>query len=96
MINWKDDLQEEMREQAKLIINSVAFLEQQIYNKLAQLDEAMNNDYTEDGESLAKEIKSLLKKVNNENKNMDAFMSKYGKKIKNEETSILSHLKQKK
>jgi hypothetical protein len=96
MTNQKEDLKTEMTEQAMLILNSVAFLEKQIYNKLAQLDEAINNNYLQDADILDKEVKSLLKKINDENKNMEIFMSKYKKEIKNEEKTILSSIKQKK
>jgi hypothetical protein len=96
MTNQKEDLKTEMTEQAMLILNSVAFLEKQIYNKLAQLDEAINNNYLQDADILDKEVKSLLKKINDENKNMEIFMSKYKKEIKNEKKTILSSIKQKK
>ena len=85
-----EDLKAQMVTDAMVIIASVGFLEKQINEKLALLEEAVNNGYTEDVKSLDRQVLALVKKVGRENRNMDSFMEKYGKAIRNEEETILS------
>ena len=84
-----------MLNEALLIVRSVGFLEKQIQIKTSELEEAYNNDYFNDIELLEKQVRALIHKVGEENKNMDIFMLKYEKEIKNEKEAILSCVEQK-
>ena len=86
-----ESLKSRMLADAMLIFDSVAFLERQINNKMAEIDEAENNGY--DGSELALQLKSLLSKIDKENDNMDIFMQKYEKEVTNEKKTILSDIK---
>ena len=86
-----ESLKSRMLTDAMLIFDSVAFLERQINNKMAEIDEAENNGY--DGSELALQLKSLLSKIDKENDNMDIFMQKYEKEVTNEKKTILSDIK---
>lgn len=88
-----EDLQEQMKKDALVIIASVGFVEREIERNFSLLEEAVNNGYHEDVKLLEKRILSLVAKVGDENKNMDDFMLKYKKVIQNEKTAILSGLK---
>lgn len=86
-----ESLKSRMLTDAMLIFDSVAFLDRQINNKMAEIDEAENNGY--DGSELALQLKSLLSKIDKENDNMDIFMQKYEKEVTNEKKTILSDIK---
>ena len=86
----KEDLNTQMVNDAMVIIASVGFLEKKINEKLSLLEEAVNNDYAEDVKSLDIQVLALVKKVGRENRNMDIFMAKYGKAVRNEKKTILS------
>ena len=89
----EEERNEQMMEEAMLIIDSVAFLETQIHNALGELQEAANNRLFDDADRIEARIRSLLKKTNDENRNMDDFLSKYEDKI-NEKKTILSSAEQ--
>jgi hypothetical protein len=91
-----EDLKSQMLTEAMLILNSVAFLEKQVYNKIAEIEEATNNNLYEDVERLEMETKALLRKIQLENSNMDSFTKKYQERVNNEKKAILSSIKQKK
>lgn len=85
-----EELKAQMVTDAMVIIASVGFLEKQINEKLALLEEAVNNHYESDVRELEAQVLALLKKVGRENRNMDLFMAKYGKAVRNEKKTILS------
>lgn len=85
-----EELKAQMITEAMVIIASVGFLEKQINEKLSLLEEAVNNGYAEDVKSLDRQVLALVKKVGRENRNMDSFMEKYGKAVRNEKKTILS------
>lgn len=89
----EEERNEQMMEEAMLIIDSVAFLETQIHNALGELQEAANNRLFDDADRIEARIRSLLKKTNDENRNMDDFLLKYEDKI-NEKKTILSGAEQ--
>jgi hypothetical protein len=91
-----EGLKAQMISEAMLILDSVSFLEKQVHIKLMEIDEAKNNNLEDDAPRLESEIKALLVRINLENKNMDIFMKKYKKEIKNEKKAILPNPKQKK
>ena len=91
----ENDQNSEMITQAMLIINSVAFLETQIHQALGGLQEAVNNHFLDEADRIEAQIRFLLKKTNEENRQMDDFMVRYGKKI-NEKKTILPCIEQEK
>lgn len=91
----EEDLNDKMIQEAILIIDSVAFLETQIHAVLGDLQDARNNNDESEIEKIYAQVNFLLKKTNDENRNMDDFMVRYKEKI-NEKKAILSHLKQEK
>jgi hypothetical protein len=93
MTQKAENLNEQMINDALIIINSVGFLEKQINLNLALLEEAVNNRYDDDVPVIEKRIRALLDKVGCENSHMDDFMKKYTAKVKHEEEAILSGVK---
>jgi len=84
-----------MLSEAALIFSSVSFFEYEVNKKLGELDEAINNNYLEDLPQLEKEIVALMKKLSDENKEIDNFIIKYKKELSNEKKAILPRFKQK-
>jgi hypothetical protein len=93
MTQKAENLNEQMINDALIIINSVGFLERQINWNLALLEEAVNNRYDDDVPVIERRIRALLDKVGGENSHMDNFMKKYTAKVKHEEEAILSGIK---
>lgn len=89
LLQPEEEFRNQMMMEAILIIDSVAFLETQIHNALGELQEAANNRLFDDADRIEARIRSLLKKTNDENRNMDDFLLKYEDKI-NEKKTILS------
>ena len=87
----ESNLQEDMITDAIIILQSVGFLEKEIFKKLSLLEECFNNDYAEDAPLLKSQLQFLLKKIDHENYNMSAYMAKYRKKVQDEKKGILSH-----
>lgn len=92
----KNARREQILSEAALIFESVKFFEKQINQKLAEIDEAINNNYYEDLSKLELEAAALIKKIGDENKEIDNFMLKYKKELGYEKKAILSDTEQKK
>jgi galactokinase len=85
------DLQNQMILDATLILKSVDFTEKEYNSRMKELEEACESfDYPR-ADVLRLEILALLKKLNHEVAEMDAYMEKYGKQIK----KSLNHEKKK-
>jgi ABC-type sugar transport system ATPase subunit len=91
----EDNLTEQMMADAMIILDSVAFLETKIHQSLGDLQEAVNNHCHEDVDRIEGQLRFLIKKVNDENRQMTEFMEQYKEKI-NEKKTILSGIEQKK
>ena len=91
----KTPRRQQMLSEAALIFSSVSFFEDEVNKKLGELDEAINNNYLEDLPQLEKEVVALLKKLSDENKEIDNFIIKYKKELSNEKKTILPRSKQK-
>jgi CHASE2 domain-containing sensor protein len=74
------DFHEQMILDAMMILRSEYFIEKEIFKTFSKIDEASNNNYTEDFPILTKQLQALLKKIKVEDNNMSAFMLKYRKK----------------
>lgn len=92
----KTDLREQMIFDARLIFKSVSFLEKLIKNKMMELEEAINNNYEEDAINLEKQLKNLVIKIGQEDKEIQNYLIKYKKELENEKKAILFNTKQKK
>lgn len=92
----KTDLREQMIFDAQLIFKSVSFLEKLIKNKMMELEEAINNNYEEDALNLEKQLKNLVIKIGQEDKEIQNYIIKYKKELENEKKAILFNTKQKK
>lgn len=90
------DLKSKMLSDAMLILSSVSFLEKEILRKTGELEEAVNNGFQDEADKVERELNVLLKKIGNENFEMDNFLNKYKKQVENEKKAILSNFKQKK
>jgi asparagine synthetase A len=90
------DLKSQMLSDAMIILSSVSFLEKEILKKTGELEEAVNNGIRDDADRIEKELNILIKKIGNENLEMDKFLNKYKKEVENEKKAILSNFKQKK
>ena len=90
------DLKSQMLSDAMIILRSVSFLEKEILKKTGELEEAVNNGIRDDADRIEKELNVLIKKIGNENLEMDKFLNKYKKEVENEKKAILSNFKQKK
>jgi len=88
----EEELKEEMLTEGLVIINSVAFIERELQKTMAEWQEAENNHFFDDIEKLQFRAKSLIKKINEEDRYMEEFMLKY-KGRPNEEETILSGIK---
>ena len=82
-----------MLSEAALILSSVDFLENQIKQKLGEMEEAANNNLYATAELIEKQIRGLLRKINNENVEIDSFMRHYKQLIKDEKEKLLSNIK---
>jgi PIN domain nuclease of toxin-antitoxin system len=91
----KNARREQMLSEAALIFSSVSFFEDEVNKKLGELDEAVNNNYIEDLPQLEKQVIALIKKLTDENKEIDNFIIKYKKELSNEKKAILPRSKQK-
>jgi hypothetical protein len=96
MIKKPNSIQETMLFEANLILESVNWLEKQIESELINFELAINSENFKQASSIEKTIKVLLAKLSLEEKNMDFYMEKYNKKIKDEKEKILHNIKQKK
>lgn len=84
-----------MLAEAQCIIKTVDWLEEEINEKLLQLEAAVAYNKVSVAEVLRKQILSLNKKLTDETKNMDRFMDKYRSLIKYEKEAMVSYIRQK-
>jgi beta-xylosidase len=89
----EEDLKEKMLEEACLIVSSVDFIEREINKKLTEMQSAVDDNLYATAELLEKQIKHLLRKVNQENDNIDFFMGKWSKYIDGESKKLSVILK---
>lgn len=88
------DLQQEIVDGANTILQSVDFLEKLIDEKIYKLSSNpfITDDKIKEAEA---EILSLIKKLRQEESEMDRFMAKYIGIIKNEKEKVLHDIKRK-
>jgi hypothetical protein len=89
----ESDLQKEMLREANLILDSIDWLENQIDKKIILFDKAMEISDFEVLKNVELEIETLLLKLHKEEENMDNYMIKYRKLIKDEKEKILHNPK---
>lgn len=92
-------LKQEMVTEALLILRSVEWYRAKIEKKMLELDEARENESLDKESSLEDEISKLVKQLNKELANMDAFTVKYQslvEKKKNEKKKSLCNSGKKK
>lgn len=78
---------------ALVILESVGFLEREINRNFSLLEEAVNNNYTQDIPVLENRLQHLLAKIGDENHNMERYMAQYTKEVQDEKKAILSGVK---
>jgi len=86
-------LQEQMINDANLILESIDWIEKEIEDKLKLFEKVLFKNNIKEASKIEKELIVLLRRLDLEKIEMDNYMSKYTKIIKNEKEKILHNSK---